>query len=157
MKLGGRLSKFWCEEGWNLAPATPHAMCKLGQWDRTIPVCVRPGCEKFKVWPRSKVKLTYEMDEAIARFECTKPWPELELIGNEVLSCDGAYWNGTLPACRKPPPTTVKPATKGRTTGGNVSPETSSSCINIFNYSDFRTKAFISVFVVQIFLFCTTP
>ena len=110
MQIGGRMSEFWCEEGWKLAPPTTHyAMCKLGKWDRAIPNCVRPGCDKFNA--AFQVKLSYEMNEAIARFECTKPWPELELIGDSVLSCDGVYWNGTLPTCRKPPPTTTRPTT----------------------------------------------
>ena len=46
LELGGRIAKFWCEEGWTLATAVPghiHAMCKLGQWDRPLPTCVRPG------------------------------------------------------------------------------------------------------------------
>ena len=150
------MSDFWCEEGWKLAPATSYAMCVVGKWNRDIPVCVRPGCDKFQLPSSTKVKLTYEMDEAIARFDCVKPWPELELIGNAVLSCDGAYWNGTLPECRKPPPTTVKPSTNRRQTW--TTSETSSS-INMYSHSDFRTRILLSVcgtnfiFLYYIFLF----
>jgi len=140
MKIGGRMSQFWCEEGWNLAPPSSHAMCKLGKWDRAIPICVRPGCDKLA--PPFQVQLKYEMEEAIARFECTKPWPELELIGNDVLSCDGVYWNGTLPECRKPPPTTAKPS--NTRSASNANSETSSST-NILNQSYYQTQLFISV------------
>ena len=158
MKVGGRMSEFWCEEGWKLAPATSYAMCVVGKWNRDIPVCVRPGCDKFDLPSLNKVKLEYEMDEAIARFECIKPWPELELIGNAVLSCDGAYWNGTLPECIKPPSTTVKPSNNRRQTL-KTSDSTTSSSTNIYNHSDFRTRVFLSVcgtnfvFLYYIFLY----
>ena len=141
MKVGGRMSQFWCEDGWDLAPPTSHAMCKLGKWDRAIPICVRPGCEELT--PPNQVTLTYEMDMAIARFECNPPWPELELIGNNVLSCDGVYWNGTMPEYRKPPPTTASPNNKHSL--GNRNGQTSSSnSIPIYG-SDLRTRLFMSV------------
>ena len=140
MKVGGRMSQFWCEFGWDLAPATTHAMCKLGKWDRAIPICVRPGCERLLA--PHQVQITYEMDEAIARFECTKPWPHLELNGNNVLSCDGEYWNGTLPECKKPPPTTIRPATKRRSSWGNSDTSLSTT---IHYQREYLTKLFVCV------------
>ena len=140
MKVGGRMSQFWCEDGWDLAPATSHAMCKLGKWDRAIPICVRPGCEELT--PPNQVSLTYEMVMAIARFECNLPWPQLELIGNDVLSCDGVYWNGTMPECRKPPP---PPKPKNKMNEEDKNGSTSASNRMTICGSDFRTRLFISV------------
>ena len=140
MKVGGRMSQFWCEFGWDLAPATTHAMCKLGKWDRAIPICVRPGCERLLA--PHQVQITYEMDEAIARFECTKPWPHLELNGNNVLSCDGEYWNGTLPECKEPPPTTIRPATKRRSSWGNSDTSLSTT---IHYQREYLTTLFVCV------------
>lgn len=153
MKIGGRMSEFWCEEGWKLAPSDNfYAMCKLGRWDRPIPNCVRPGCDELKEPPQ--VKLTYEMDGAIARFGCTKPWPELELIGEFVLSCDGQYWNATEPTCRKPPPTT----TLSPTTNRQTSWDTSSTKMNTYTNIDHRTIIWCcvvySIFIqIHVFLF----
>ena len=143
MKVGGRMSQFWCEDGWDLAPSTSHAMCKLGKWDRAIPICVRPGCEELT--PNNQVTLTYEMDMAIARFECNPPWPHLELIGNDVLSCDGVYWNGTVPECKKPPPTTPNPKNRDYMSWDDNSGRTSSSS-NLYDRSGvFRMRLFTSV------------
>ena len=143
------MSEFWCEEGWKLAPQTTYyAMCKLGKWDRAIPNCVRPGCEKLNT--PFQVKLSYEMNEAIARFECTKPWPELELIGDTVLSCDGVYWNGTLPLCRKPPTTTIAPTTKD-----DAGLKTSSSMDN-YNNINYKTRTLFIVCCTNfVFLYYT--
>ena len=124
------MSEFWCEQGWKPAPPKPlYAMCKLGKWDRTIPNCVRPGCDKLEApWP---LKLTYEMDEAIARFKCSKPWPEVELVGESVLSCDGQYWNSTIPTCQKPPPVTTKPTKDRHSSWDNDSDISSAMTQNI--------------------------
>ena len=151
------MSEFWCEEGWKLAPSTTtYAMCKLGRWDRSIPNCVRPGCDNLK--PPNKVKLTYEMNGAIARFECIKPWPELELIGDFALSCDGEYWNSTEPICKKPPPTTPSPSAKCKSSWGCETSKTSSA-VNNYILMTFSTRLLccvLSVIFMQVYVFFTS-
>ena len=51
------------------------------------------GCED--ILPPEFGTFVYEMDEAIAKFEC----PGRQLVGQSVLGCDGQYWNGTEPFC----------------------------------------------------------
>lgn len=107
LKLGGRMVEVWCEQGWKLAPQdVTYVMCKLGRWDSDIPKCVRPGCQDMSV--SGNVQMTHQMDGALAAFSCTSP--DLELIGQQVLSCDGENWNGTVPLCRIKPTTTPRPA-----------------------------------------------
>ena len=89
-------------------------MCKLGLWDRSLPTCVRPGCDDISA-PKFGA-LEFDLDGALARFECQE---ERELVGDSVLGCDGQYWNGTVPLCvplttTTTTTTTPKPATMSK-------------------------------------------
>ena len=109
IKIRGRMAIFECEDGWNLAPDYGHAMCRLGQWDRFLPLCVRPGCDSLANYPGVVAKS--EMDGAITRYECVAP--NMEIDGQPVLGCDGQFWNGTAPTCRERT-TTIRPTEQER-------------------------------------------
>ena len=67
-------------------------------WDPLEPPsCVRAGCEDLNV--KSDVTVTLQMDGAAAVFGCTLA--DHELVGSPALTCDGQFWNGTAPTCRK--------------------------------------------------------
>lgn len=121
IKIRGRMSIFECEDGWDLAPDYGHAMCKLGQWDRFLPLCVRPGCETLAT--DSDVLANTEMDSAITRFTCLAP--NMEIDGQPVLGCDGQYWNGTAPTCRVRT-TTIRTTEQERSMSQTEQPRTSS-------------------------------
>ena len=105
VKLGGRMLSLECEEGWRPAPPNDYAMCKLGKWDRDIPMCVRPGCEPFPL-SMGEFWAEKEMDGALTRFHCKDLGHEI--VGQPVLGCDGEFWNGTAPSgCRLPTTTTT--------------------------------------------------
>ena len=89
-------------------------MCKLGLWDRSLPTCVRPGCDDISA-PKFGA-IVHDLDGALARFECQE---ERQLVGDSVLGCDGQYWNGSAPVClplttTTTTTTTSKPATMSK-------------------------------------------
>ena len=105
LELGGRMVKYWCENGWKIFPASSEVIfCKMGQWDLTekhnaFPSCVRAGCEELQ--STAEVKVTYQMDGAAAKFECVLG-DSYHIVGNVVLTCDGQFWNSTAPVvCEK--------------------------------------------------------
>ena len=111
LQIGGRVVNFWCEEGWTLAPDDfASAVCKLGQWSKPQPQCVRPGCEDLK--PPFNGEMVYDLDGALALFTCNK---DLEIAGEAVLGCDGQHWNASVPACVM---TTTPPPIDGTWTSG---------------------------------------
>lgn len=117
IRLSGRMVSMWCEDGWEPAPANDYAMCKLGAWDREIPMCVRPGCPDPAV-PEG-VETAEEMGGAIVRFYCLDP--SQVLMPSEVFSvlgCDGENWNSTEPlGCRTPPaPSSTEEGSQSRQT-----------------------------------------
>merc|ERR1719259_274704 len=88
--------EFWCESGWKLHPSsTSYAMCKVGEWDKAVPSCVRPGCQEFQ--PETEMEVDYVMNGGVANFRCQPP---MELAGEATLTCDGQFWNGIVPRCR---------------------------------------------------------
>ena len=105
LRSGGRFATFYCEDGWTLAPDNEHAMCKVGVWDRVIPNCVRPGCQRLAT--EEGVRMQRLLSGALAEFTCYQT--HMVLVGPPVLGCDGEFWNGTAPVCREPPPATTPP------------------------------------------------
>lgn len=103
LKSAGRFAMFYCEDGWSLAPPHEHAMCKVGAWDRDIPNCVRPGCQRISV--EEGVRMQRVMSGALMEFECYDG--NMVLVGPSVLGCDGEFWNGTAPVCKEPPSTSA--------------------------------------------------
>lgn len=110
LSLGGRVVSYWCEQGWKLVPVgADSAVCKVGKWSRPPPQCVRAGCHNLI--PPHDGRLFYEMDGAIARFQCTEG---LEIFGESTLGCDGQYWNATEPQCVVPTTTTTSTTRRPR-------------------------------------------
>ena len=105
-QANGRIAVFWCEDGWTLAPSSEKSVCKLGQWDKAIPNCVRAGCESIGPIPSSH-RVTYdkEMNGALLRFRCSEEGYVLQ--GEPVVSCDGDRWNSSAPFCEPAPSTTT--------------------------------------------------
>jgi hypothetical protein len=67
LQFGGRVVNFWCEDGWTLVqPEFESSVCKLGQWSKPTPHCVRPGCDELQ--SPEKGKLLYKLDGALASF-----------------------------------------------------------------------------------------
>lgn len=98
LALGGRVVNYWCEDGWHLVPEDfSNAVCKLGDWSKPSPQCVRPGCEDLK--PPHSGSLSYSLDGALVTFECGH---ELIIEGQPILGCDGQYWNASVPQCVMP-------------------------------------------------------
>ena len=107
MESGGRIVYMWCEDGWKLTTGEDeeHAMCVLGEWDRWIPMCVRPGCEmpdSELLRTRNKVKFVEEIKGSLLRFSCVDG-DEFDMIADEaaVIGCDGENWNSTAPICEE--------------------------------------------------------
>ena len=96
LQIGGRVVNYWCEEGWTLAPDEfGTSVCKLGQWSKPTPQCVRPGCEDLK--PPYNGALQYDLEGALVYFSCNSD--EQIISGSPVLGCDGQFWNSTVPTC----------------------------------------------------------
>lgn len=64
------------------------------------------GCEELH--PPVYGHLEYDLDHALARFECHNPYL---LVGERVLGCDGHAWNATIPQCIELTTTTTKAPT----------------------------------------------
>lgn len=97
LELGGRMVQYSCENGWTVY-GEARAFCKLGLWDPPeAPSCVRAGCDPLP--SKSDVLAVEEMGGATVRFECDRDGYALE--GSPVLTCDGQFWNGTVPACKE--------------------------------------------------------
>jgi hypothetical protein len=142
-KLGGRMASFWCEEGWTLVPEeNDYAMCKMGEWDRWLPMCVRPGCPRADLDAGSSVQVHLEMAGALVRFTCARR--EYEMEGGAVLGCDGEFWNGTAPVCKPPPTTTTTSttATTSPTTRAAWHSASSSASPSVFSASHMLTLIF---------------
>ena len=107
LRSGGRFATFSCEEGWALVPDHDHAMCRVGDWDRVIPNCVRPGCQRLE--PEGGVRMQRLLNGALIEFQCYQTG--MALVGPAVLGCDGEFWNGTAPVCRDTPSAATPPAT----------------------------------------------
>eukprot|EP00096_Caligus_rogercresseyi_P003135 TRINITY_DN15752_c0_g1_i1.p1 TRINITY_DN15752_c0_g1~~TRINITY_DN15752_c0_g1_i1.p1 ORF type:complete len:253 (+),score=42.96 TRINITY_DN15752_c0_g1_i1:122-880(+) len=113
LKLGGRMAKFWCEDGRSLVPGNAsHAMCSaLGLWDREHPRCIlveTGGCGELPEEDHlSAFKRRESHGVTTYGFECD---PGYDLIGPLIISCNGRLWNGTIPGCteRKDPPLVSK-------------------------------------------------
>ena len=97
LELGGRMVQYTCVNGWAIY-GEAKAFCKLGVWDPPqAPSCIRAGCED--VTASEDVTAVYEMDRAAVRFECLRDGYVLD--GSPSLTCDGQFWNGTVPTCKE--------------------------------------------------------
>ena len=95
LQLDGRLVKYECEDGWTLVPQSAYsASCRIGQWSKATPQCVRPGCNDLQ--PPEYGDLAYELDGALAFFTCNI---NMRIAGESVLGCDGQFWNASVPTC----------------------------------------------------------
>lgn len=118
LKHGGRMVQVWCHDGWALAPQEySYAMCRLGQWDRALPRCVRPGCEDLT--PPANGRVSYEMDRALAAVDCDRPYVLEDGPSSSVMDCDGQRWNVSVPRCVAPIPDHTGKGSPGTTTGLN--------------------------------------
>ena len=89
--------QYSCENGWTVY-GEPQAFCKLGVWDPPeAPACVRAGCDELEA--KAGLAAVQEMAGAAVRFECVQANHALE--GSPVLTCDGQFWNGTVPTCKE--------------------------------------------------------
>lgn len=100
LQIGGRVVNFWCEDGWTLVPADfANAVCKLGQWNKPLPQCVRPGCDDLI--PPDNGDMISSHDGAVVTFTC-HPDLVLKPSNARVLGCDGQFWNTSVPICDLP-------------------------------------------------------
>ena len=98
LQLDGRFVNFWCEDGWTLVPDEfSSAVCKLGNWSKNFPQCVRPGCDEIKAPENGQFE--YSFDGALVSFKCDQ---NLIIEGEPILGCDGQHWNASVPLCVQP-------------------------------------------------------
>ena len=88
--------QYSCENGWSVY-GEGKAFCKLGVWDPPQPPsCVRAGCDPLVT--EAGVFAAPQLEGAAFRFECLEDGYTLH--GSPVLTCDGQFWNGTVPTCK---------------------------------------------------------
>lgn len=100
LQIGGRVVNYWCEDGWTLVPNEfTSAVCKLGEWNKPTPQCIRAGCDELK--PPDNGGMVSSHDGALVTFWCS---PDLVLTPSNarVLGCDGQFWNTSVPTCDLP-------------------------------------------------------
>ncbi|ODN02891.1 CUB and sushi domain-containing protein 2 [Orchesella cincta] len=98
----GSLARFQCSHGFMLIGPTT-IVCLRDRWSEQPPICVRGGCRTLQT-PANGV-IRQSIGGAVAQFNCLGG---SELIGESLLYCDGAKWNGSEPICYLEPTTTEK-------------------------------------------------
>ncbi|GFT09870.1 uncharacterized protein NPIL_432661 [Nephila pilipes] len=89
----GRIAKFLCEPGYELA-GKRFATCVKGQWNNPIPVCVSRGCHRPPHVDNGRVTLMYR--GAVQMYDCL---PGYTLEGGASIYCDGRRWSSEPPTC----------------------------------------------------------
>ncbi|XP_045519755.1 MAM and LDL-receptor class A domain-containing protein 2-like [Pieris brassicae] len=92
LKQRARIAKFDCLTKYQLV-GNVYTYCRDGEWDVPFPVCVRPGCTVPSIM--NGVRMS-QFEDAWITYFCM---PGFQLVGSQVIYCDGARWNASAPTC----------------------------------------------------------
>ncbi|CAL8073223.1 unnamed protein product [Orchesella dallaii] len=98
----GSIARFQCSHGFMLIGPTT-IVCLRDRWSEQPPICVRGGCRTLQTPVHGIIRQS--IGGAVAQFQCLG---NSQIIGEPLLYCDGAKWNGSEPICYVEPTTTVK-------------------------------------------------
>ncbi|XP_050316191.1 MAM and LDL-receptor class A domain-containing protein 2-like isoform X2 [Anthonomus grandis grandis] len=91
----GKILKFICNQGYQLAGERTTICTNDGTWDVPIPKCVRATCAKKDSPPPNGVVLSSHAG-AVLNFYCQHGY---EINGPSVIYCDGINWDNHKPSC----------------------------------------------------------